>query len=282
MKTKFPAWAVLTVICVVAAVLAVTNSATKGIIAENTAKEAQATMFALLPSADSFETIEGSEISAAKDVGGNVIGYIAAATTQGFGGEIETTVTADTTGVISGISVGGSNFAETAGLGAKAKEPEFQDQFAGLTAPVALTKDGGEVDAIAGATITSRAVVKGVNEAMEEIGAVAGFEVASTSTVEDRGDGKYSAKSQGFGGPVAVFLTLDENNTITAIEIGDNDFAETEYLGERALEPEFQNQFIGLTLPVTSGDIDALAGATITTNAVLDAISQISDYVGAN
>ena len=83
-------------------------------------------------------------------------------TVTGFGGPIEVTVGVDTHGTVTGLSVGGSSFAETAGLGAKAKEPAFTDQFVGKTAPLTLKVD---VDAISGATITSRAVTDGVNTA---------------------------------------------------------------------------------------------------------------------
>jgi len=280
MKNRIPAWLILTAICVVAAVLlAATNLMTRDIIQENANREKYETLSRLLPDARKFEeSTEGEKTMViGRDDAGNAVGYATTAVTTGFGGEIETTVAALPDGTISGISVGGANFAETAGLGARAKEPEFQSQFAGKTAPVALTKDGGEVDALSGATITSRAVIKGVNQAMEELAEKAGFTVESTSTAEHLGEGKYAATAQGFGGPVKVFLTLDENRTITAIEIGDNSFNETEYLGERALEPDFQRQFIGKTLPLAIGDIDALSGATITTNAVLEAINMVND-----
>jgi len=59
---------------------------------------------------------------------------------------------------------------ETPGLGSKAAEPQFIDQFNGLdpeTLVIAVTKDGGEVDAITGATITSRAVCDAVVQGLE-------------------------------------------------------------------------------------------------------------------
>ena len=278
MNKKLPAWLVLTVICVVAAaLLAGTNLMTKDVIAENANRAKMETLGKLLPDAKTFEDDPESGISIGKDGDGNPVGYALAAVTQGFGGEVETTVAARPDGTINGISVGGSNFAETAGLGARAKEPEFQAQFAGKTAPVALKKDGGEIDALSGATITSRAVVKGVNQAMEGIAAVAGFTVESTSTAEHLGEGKYAATAQGYGGPVKVYLTLDDSRTIQEIAIGDSQFAETKELGGRAKEPAFQDQFIGKTLPVAIGDIDAISGATITTNAVIEAIGEIND-----
>jgi len=59
------------------------------------------------------------------------------------------------------IGVGVTTHAETPGMGAKAKdEPEFAAQFKGMsiTEPVKVNQDGGKVNAISGATITSRAV----------------------------------------------------------------------------------------------------------------------------
>ena len=137
------------------------------------------------------------------------------------------------------------------------------------------------MDAVSGATITSRAVIKGANQAMEKIAAVAGFTMESTSTAEHLGENRYAATAQGYGGPVKVYLTVDAEKTIQEISIGNNLFNETSGLGARALEESFQSQFIGKKLPVAAGDIDALSGATITTGAVLEAIGEISDGLDA-
>lgn len=59
---------------------------------------------------------------------------------------------------------------ETPGLGARAKtDPTFAAQFAGkpLTTPVKVSQDGGNINALSGATITSRAVCAGVTQAIE-------------------------------------------------------------------------------------------------------------------
>ena len=79
--------------------------------------------------------------------------------------------------------------------------------------------------------------------------------------------------AKGFAGPVAVEVTVADN-AITAIKIGDDSFAETPGFGAKALEEAFQAQFIGKTLPVSADAIDAIAGATITTTAVIEAINQ--------
>ena len=191
MKKKFPAWLVLTVICVIAsALLATTNLMTKDVIAENTKQGKLATLAKLLPDAHSFETLQNPEdstsgVSIGKDEDGQIMGYVYSAVAKGYGGEVETTVAILPDGTIQGISVGGANFSETAGLGARAKEPEFQAQFTGKKTPVELTKNGGEIDALSGATITSRAVIKGVNDAVQTILEAIGEQTEDSSGITE-------------------------------------------------------------------------------------------------
>ena len=64
---------------------------------------------------------------------------------------------------ITGIQV--TTPSETPGLGALAANEEFLGQFKDKSGELAVNKDGGEIQAITSATITSRAVVSGVNEA---------------------------------------------------------------------------------------------------------------------
>ena len=67
-----------------------------------------------------------------------------------------------------GISIISSS--ETSGLGSKANDDFFKDQFPGLSADQAkVTKDGGSVEAITGATITSKAVCTAVRDAIAAV-----------------------------------------------------------------------------------------------------------------
>ncbi len=88
---------------------------------------------------------------------------------KGYGGDVGLMVGIDTeTDKIIGVSV--TTHAETPGLGARAKEdPEFSGQFEGLslTDTIAVTKDGGQVNSISGATITSRAVANAAQKASD-------------------------------------------------------------------------------------------------------------------
>jgi len=150
----------LVAICLAAALLlAVFNMITAGPIAENTARAAQETRTRLLAAAATFEPVELEEGSAMDscyegfDANGESVGYVVATTVGGYGGEIVVTVGMDKENVITGISVGGDNFSETAGLGALAKEASFTDQFIGETVPLTLAKgttgtQDGIIDAI--------------------------------------------------------------------------------------------------------------------------------------
>ncbi len=106
----------------------------------------------------------------ALDASGNVLGYVTTVTTSsGYGGEITFSVGITNDGIINGYSI--TSIAETAGLGMKARDTgdgTFSSQFINRTAEeFVVTKSGAassnEIDAISAATITSNAMVSGVN-----------------------------------------------------------------------------------------------------------------------
>ncbi len=97
------------------------------------------------------------------------VGYVITTTDKdGFGGDIQVTVGIREDGTVNGISI--LSLSETAGLGMRATEPSFYEQYADKnTDRFAVSKDGGEgepIDALSGATITSRAVTGAVNAAL--------------------------------------------------------------------------------------------------------------------
>lgn len=171
-KKNNKGWLVLTVITIVAALgLAVTNALTEDVIAQRFLEAAQEARQVLIPSAESFVEDKLPEDSLldslfVANTGNKVIGYIAQYTVNGFGGPIEIMVASDTNGKLYGISTGGADFSETAGLGSKVKSPEFTSQYAKKIAPLVLNQD---VDQVSGATISSNAVNNGVNEAIVEL-----------------------------------------------------------------------------------------------------------------
>lgn len=85
---------------------------------------------------------------------------------QGFGGKLGVMTGFELeSGNIAGIGI--TTMSETPGVGTRAKEKTFTGQFAGMgnDAVIKVKKDGGVVDAVSGATISSRAVADAVNRA---------------------------------------------------------------------------------------------------------------------
>lgn len=177
MKQIIRPMAILGIICIVCAgLLGVVESVTREPIRIQSEATATAGMKKVAPDAASFEDIEvaadetSSDISVksanvALDASGETIGYVVEVLPSGFGGAIDLMVGVDTEGVVTGISI--LSLSESPGLGANAKEAWFQDQFVGQTSPVAVTKDGGTIEAITSSTITSRAVANGVTAAID-------------------------------------------------------------------------------------------------------------------
>lgn len=97
-------------------------------------------------------------------------GYVVYVTShEGYGGDIKFQVGILSDGTITGVEI--TEIGETAGLGMKAKEPGFRQQFIGKNAEVIkYTKNGAsnpdEIDAISSATITTNAITNGVNGAL--------------------------------------------------------------------------------------------------------------------
>ena len=85
---------------------------------------------------------------------------------KGFGGDIGVIVAVNVeTDEIVGIGV--TTHSETPGLGSRAKDdPDFSAQFAGLSLkePFSVKSDGGQIDALSGATVSSRGVCGAVSE----------------------------------------------------------------------------------------------------------------------
>ena len=94
--------------------------------------------------------------------GDRVVGYCVELASPGFGGDISMTVGFEADGRILGVSI--VSLSETPGLGSRVQEAAYLDQYRGQSGPLTL---GEDIDAIAGATISSRAVTDGVNRAVE-------------------------------------------------------------------------------------------------------------------
>ncbi|MCX7715244.1 MAG: RnfABCDGE type electron transport complex subunit G [Clostridia bacterium] len=160
---------------VAAFALAIVNSVTAPVIEGNNAKKQAAAMKNVLKDAAEFSqlTLDSqidksvSAIYSAKNAQGDLVGVCVSVTSSGYGGDIDMIVGVSTDKKVTGVDI--ISQSETAGLGTKAAEPAFKDQYIGKGKIDKVVKSGAkenEIDAISGATITSKAVTKGVNTAV--------------------------------------------------------------------------------------------------------------------
>ncbi len=116
---------------------------------------------------DAVNGVDIDEVMYAMDGDGNLAGYVITVTDhEGYGGDIQFSMGVTLDGTLNGISI--LSISETAGLGMKAAESSFYGQYENKKAEqFSYTKQGAanenEIDAISGATITTNAIVNGVN-----------------------------------------------------------------------------------------------------------------------
>lgn len=153
-----------------AAALAGVNHLTGPKIQKNQQIESWNAIQKVLPGAVISSEVEFTDdTDLVKKVYASTMGYAVEVAPMGFGGAITMLVGVSLEGKVLGVAVVSQT--ETVGLGALVAADtqagqNFRDQFIGLTGELAVSKDGGEIDSVTGATITSRAVVEGVNAAL--------------------------------------------------------------------------------------------------------------------
>lgn len=165
-----------------ATVLAISNDITAPRIAEaDRLKDEQAKM-EILPQGDRFEPLEENKLDEIKRDSGNIleiyegysgndlVGYTIKTMVNGYAGEIEFMTGISTEGKITGIKV--LNHGETPGLGANATKNYFTDSFRNksIDGEIVSSKSPtgeSEVQALTSATMTTNAIVDGVNIARE-------------------------------------------------------------------------------------------------------------------
>ncbi len=263
---------------------------------------------------------------AVQNAGGDTEGYIIVSTSpNGYGGEIQIAI-----GIKDGKLTGFEPVknSETPGFGANCTTPEFTQQFAGKAASVlSYVKGGGassdtEIDALSGATITTKAVTEAVNAAIifyqsnfgggvqeiegpdltefyqiaypdaKEFADVEGSDdmiaksadlLASakldTCTVEEikavNGGEGYVISTTGVGfaktAPIQIVIGIKDNK-ITGYAVVNH--METPGYGAACADEPFASQFAGKDANILgAGDIDAISGATFTTNGITNAVN---------
>ena len=165
---------------VLAALLGFVNGKTAPIIEQNELVKKQDAMRAVLPEAAEFTDAEiTDEIAAlsgndeikeaytALDSSGEVVGACVITETTGYDVGINTVTGVNADLAVSGVEI--TSMKETPGLGAKAADESFRDQYDGKSGEVGVSKTGADdthIEAISGATKTSNGVTRGVNLAL--------------------------------------------------------------------------------------------------------------------
>lgn len=166
------------------------------------------------------------------------------ATAKGFGGDVTVTVVVEGDDIVSVTAVGAD---ETPGIGSNAIE-----QLPGKIAEA----DSTDVDGVSGATYTSDAIKKAVEEALASKGEAAAAPAA---------DGALTGTAKGFGGDVTVTVTVDGDDILTVEAVGAD---ETPGIGSNAIE-----QLPAKIVEADSTEVEVVSGATYTSKAIIEAVN---------
>lgn len=176
-----PAVALFAICLVATFLLGGTNMLTKDKIAEVAEKTAQEARLKVCPGATQFseKTVEVDGVEYAvfegTDADGETVGYAVTAFDKSYGGEIQIMTGFDSDLKISGVEI--LSIDDTPGLGMNAKKEEFRSQFSGKSGELAVSKQAqaeNEIQALTGATITSKAVTRCVNAAYAAVNNMGG------------------------------------------------------------------------------------------------------------
>lgn len=166
---------------IAAGILSFLNEQTKDIIAKQQEDANNLARQEVLPKGKEFKQLDQNKFKDATEGtnlitevyegidGSNVVGYTIKTTISGYSGPVVVMTGIGQEGKIEGVKVVSNT--ETPGLGANATNPEFQGQYAGKTSEEELTvvkvpPTGNQIQALTGATITSKAVTDSVNDAV--------------------------------------------------------------------------------------------------------------------
>lgn len=189
-----------------------------------------------------------------KEINRNYIAGTYQGSAEGFGGKLDVEVTLSED-KIEKVEI--KSHEETEGVGSKAVEA-LPSQF--------VSKNSVDVDTVTGATMSSKAIIAAVKDAMKDF--------LTTDTGKSLANGTYQGESTGFHGPLKVEVTIAKKK-ITDIKVLEN--FETIGIGTKALDqvPEriIEHQSVG---------VDVLTGATASSKAVLAAVSNALEKAGAN
>ena len=188
-------------------------------------------------------------------------------TQPGFVSYVTTTVQLQGA-TITAIAVNASG--ETKGLGTRAAEPAYLNQFIGMS-----IFDADKLDVCSGATFTSKAVLLGLTDIAYQA------KLAGSAPKENAAENVVrilTGSGVGFmNGNVPVTVTVDGYGRITCVEVDLS--TQIAPICDKVEDEDFLSQFIGKTGPFTVGEnVDVVTGATYTSQAVIEAINEALGY----
>ena len=190
------------------------------------------------------------------------------ATEMGFGGDVTVTVTTDAN-TITDVAIEG---------------PDETENIGGAAIPTLLDAikeaQSAEVDAVSGASITSEAVIKAAQNAIDQAmgkataaapaGDAEGAENAELSFTA----GTYEGTAAGYNGDVTVSVTFDDK-AMTAIEIADS--METAEVGTPAFDIMIPDM-----IEANGSGVDTVSGATFSSRALIQAVNAAAEAAGVS
>lgn len=308
MKKEYQMVIVLTAIIGFAgSVLAYTYTSTKKDIEKNADEAKKKALAQVVSGSEGYEEVkidENTTIMLAKGPEGKLLGYGVLLSGGGFQGPIKIMVGFDTEcNRVLGIEI--IENSETPGLGNRIVENWFKEQFKGKMPPLNVVKGKNpegdkEIQAITGATISSKSVVNIVNKAKEILRAyISGGNACAevdeniltlakdlfgNVSVEDKGKFYMLADSLnrvvGYG---VISKVLGYEDTLAVLVMTDGALSRvigikvlrgSEYFTNEKNLSSLCEKIKGKTPPIKLKDVQALTGATITQDAIVSAVNQ--------
>lgn len=257
--------AILGLVCAIAgASLAVVHAVTGDIILVRQEKALLSKLQTLVPAAERFEKFE-PEDGGVYYLGyrsNDVAGAILEGTAKGYKGDIRLLVAIDASGKISGVEVVAHG--ETIGIGTRPLEPSHLQQFKGLAHDEQLVA-GKNVDMITGATVSSRAVMSSVSNALElykthvlKIDPDDNWDLAKVK------DGVYEGAAPGYKSDIKVKVTVQDGR-ITAVEVVSIEDTPEVY-------PDAVKHIPPRVVDKQHWKVDAVSGATLSSKGIMEAV----------
>jgi len=237
----------------------------------------------VLPAAQYYPVITDT-LWQAFDSARNFLGLAFRVSPRGYKGAVPVLVGVDSAGMIIGVRISKMELRETPGLGMKVADSSFIARLIGRAAgELNLIGDGGEIDAVSGATVSSRAVCGGIRNGFDKYSSCMihpdeknrvlpgawNYAPVIRDTLwvaycgSDTAGIVFRGFAMGYLDTIKFMVGVDRRGKIAGVEITSSH--ETEGIGERIREKEFLNKFKD-TIP------DVISGATMSSRPLIGAI----------